>query len=418
VLVRRFFPLSLVFALACSEDLTGGNTCPSLCPTENIPLQEVVIEPVAVAASAGDFPLRGREAGLWIASRGDSLDVRAIIRFDTVTSTYSVNNTASPIESLDSAHVHVRFSLVDVGWTGDITLEAYDVDATAADTSSTALAELFRPDRFLGSTVVSAVGLLLDDSVKVYLPNDFLLAKIKGGQRVRIGLRLAGAGHALLQSVETGAPPRLSFRPAPGVAEARQINVAPISRTPTGDAALAADLADYTIFVRGTEAVDDARLAAGGLPSRRGYLRLVIPSFYLDSVVLVRAQLTLTQRPSGSIDRTVPIAVVPVAVSAGSTVVDIRRAASLVYPALQFGINAIVAAPADSGERRIDLIQLVRQWASVPNRANGPQTSIVLQSLSEGTGPGLLEFYGPDAPEALRPKLRLSFIPRARFGRP
>jgi hypothetical protein len=145
---------------------------------------------------------------------------------------------------------------------------------------------------------------------------------------------------------------------------------------------------------------------------------MVIPPFYFDSVVLVRATLSLTQRPTGTVFREQDIAVAPVAVSAGPLIVDIRRAASLVYPSLQFGIGAIVAAPADSGVRTIDLIQLVRQWGSVTDRATGPQNAIVLQSLSEGAGAGALEFFGPDAPAALRPKLRLSFIPRARFGRP
>jgi len=393
----------------------GGNTCPALCPTENIPLQEVVIEPVALAANAGDFPLRGRETGLWIATRGDSLDVRAVVRFDTVTSTITVDGETRPITSVDSAHIQIRFSLVDIGWSGDITLEAYDVDSVGVDTTTTALASLYRPDRLLGTVVVNSAALFLDDSVKIALPNALLLQKIRAGRPVRIGLRLGGAGHALLQSVETGAPARLSFKANP---ESRPINIAPVSRAPTSDATLATDLADYLVVVKGTDPVDGTRLVVGGLPSRRGYMRMVIPPFYFDSVVLVRATLSLTQRPTGTVFREQDIAVAPVAVSAGPLIVDIRRAASLVYPSLQFGIGAIVAAPADSGVRTIDLIQLVRQWGSVTDRATGPQNAIVLQSLSEGAGAGALEFFGPDAPAALRPKLRLSFIPRARFGRP
>jgi hypothetical protein len=407
-----------VFAAACQEDLAGGNTCPALCPTENIPLQEVVIEPVALAASAGDFPLRGRETGLWLASRGDSLDVRGVVRFDTVSSTYTVSGEARPITTLDSAYVMVRFSLVDIGWTGNITLEAYDVDSVGVDTATAVLASLYRPDRLLGTAEVNSTALLLDDSVKVYLPNELLLAKIRAGKPVRIGLKLNGSGHGLLQSIETGAPARLSFRPDPAENQGRTLSVAPVSRSPQSDLTLATDLADYLVVAKGTEAVDDTRLVVGGLPSRRGYMRLVIPPFYFDSVVLVRAQLTLTQVPTGTVYRDQDIAVAPVAVSAGPRIVDIRRAASLVFPSLQFGIGAIIAAPADSGQRIIDVIQLVRQWASVTDRTTGPQNAIVLQSLSEGSGAGILEFFGPNAPTAVRPKLRLSFIPRARFGRP
>ncbi len=377
-----------------------------------------MIEPVAFAASVGDFPLRGTENGLWLATRGDSVDVRAIVRYDTVTSTYTVQGAARPITALDSAHVMVRFALANVGWTGDITLEAYDVDTPATDTTTEVLAALFTPERLLGSTEVNSVALLLDDSAKVYLRNDVILDKVRSGARIRIGLRLAGPGTALLQSVETGAPPRLSFKPNPDDPDARQLNIGPVSRSPATDATLAAELADHTIFVRGTETSDPARLIVGGIPARRTYLRLVVPSYYLDSVVLVRAQLSLFQRSAGTVDRTEPLAIAPVAVSASNRIVDITRAASLVFPALQFGIGAIVAAPADSGERRIDLIQLVRRWTSVTDRENGPQTALVLQSLNEATAAGYLEFYGLDAPPALRPKLRLSYIPRSRFGRP
>jgi hypothetical protein len=412
-----FLPVLWILA-ACAEDLTGGNTCPALCPVENIPLEEVVIEPVAFAASVGDFPLRGTENGLWLATRGDSLDVRVIVRYDTVTSTYLSQGTARPITSVDSAHVMVRFALANANWTDDITLEAYDVDAPGNDTATAAVAALFTPDRLLGSAVANRTALLLDDSVKVYLRNDVILNKVRTGARIRIGLRLAGTGTALLQSVETGAPPRLSFQPDRSDPDARQLNIAPVSRTPVGNPALAFELTDHSIFVRGTETSDATRLIVGGIPARRTYLRLVVPTFYLDSVVLVRAQLSLYQRSSGGVDRTEPLAISPVAVSATSRIVDISRAASLVFPALQFGIGAIVAAPADSGERRIDLIQLVRQWTAVSARENGPQTALVLQSLNEATAAGYLEFWGPDAPPALRPKLRLSYIPRARFGRP
>lgn len=418
---RRAPLLALLVALACAEDPVGGSTCPQLCPVENIPLEEVVLEPVAFAASVGDFPIPGRTNGLWLATRGgtgDSLDVRAIVRYDTVTSTYTVAGQARPITSVDSAHVQVRFALANVGWVGDITLEAYDVDAPATDTATAPLAALFTPERLLGTATVNSTALLLDDSVKVFLRNDVLLDKIRNGRRVRVGLRLGGAGAALIGSVETGTPPRLSFRPNLSDPDARQLNIAPVSLTPSGDPVLAADLTDYSLFVRGTPTADSTRAIVGGIPSRRAYFRLVIPRFYLDSVVLVRAQLSLTQKPGGTVDRDQLLAVAPVAVSASGRITDLRRSASLVFPTLQFGIAALVAAPADSAERRIDLIQLVREWARVAPGATGPQNAIVIQSLNEGTAAGYLEFYGPDAPPALRPKLRLSYIPRARFGRP
>jgi hypothetical protein len=191
----------------------------------------------------------------------------------------------------------------------------------------------------------------------------------------------------------------------------------PLSMTPTTDILLANDLRDFSLVVTAPPE-PSARLFAGGLPAYRSYIRFDIPKFFLDSVVIVRAQLSIVQRPISAIDDQELATVYPVPVSTTTAVTDLKRAAQLVYPAFSFGIQPLAFAPADSGERLIDMVLLLRQWGLNSASEHPLQTAIVLRGANEGRAPGRLAFYGLDAPPGLRPRLRLSYVARSRFGIP
>ncbi len=191
----------------------------------------------------------------------------------------------------------------------------------------------------------------------------------------------------------------------------------PLSNTPTNDLLVANDLRDYSLLVK-SPALPDAKVFAGGLPAYRTYIQFAIPPRYLDSVVVVRAQLSIWQRPIHGLAEADLATIYPVVVSSTGAVTDFRRAALLAYPAVSFGVAPMVYAPRDSGERIIDLVQLFRQWSADAAVTNRPQTALVLRGANEGRAPGRLAFYGLDAPPALRPRLKLSFLARARFGIP
>jgi hypothetical protein len=298
-----------------------------------------------------------------------------------------------------------------------MTLEAFDVDTTAADTNTAAVVALFRPDRLLGSKTLDRTYFFLDDSLSISIPNAFLLSKIRDHKRVRIGFRFVGDGEVTMLSIERGIAPVLLFDPAPGNTSVASRGVTPISNTPANELLLANDLRDYSLVVKGSPPPTE-RLAAGGLPAFRAFIRLNIPKRFLDSVVIVRAQLVVVQRPVHGINENDTTVVMPVVVSTTPAVTDVRRAAQLVYPILSFGLSGMVAAPSDSGERRIEMVEVLRQWALTTKLSNAPITAIVLRSANEGLAYGRLAFFGLDAPPALRPKLRLSYVARSRFGIP
>jgi hypothetical protein len=419
--VKRIFVITgLICAAlvgACGEDLDGGGTCPALCPEQSLPVRDTVLNAIEFDTTLGPFPILGTETGLLLASRGDSLDVRAVIRFDTLAKTYTLDGTDRPITAVDSSRIFVRVDTSDVGFTGTLTIEAYNVDTTAADSNTAAVAALFRPDRLLGSTEVLRAQFFLDDTVSIAIPNSFILARIQSGGRVRIGLRVVGEGDLTLRSIEQGLPSSLRFDPAPGNTSVLSRVQNPLSNTPAGELLLANDLRDYALVVKGMPAPTE-RIAAGGLPAYRSYLRFNIPKKFLDSVVVVRAQLVLVQRPIRGIDDDSIAVIFPAPVSTTSAVTDVRRISQLVYPAFSFGLTGLVFAPKDSGERRLEVVGLIRQWGLTSQLENAPQTAIVLRGSDEGRSTGRLAFFGLDAAPELRPRLRLSYVARSRFGIP
>lgn len=404
-------------AAACSESLDGGQGCPALCPQQTLPVQDIVLDAIAFDTTLGPFPILGTEPGLLLAQHGDTLDVRAVVRYDSLPSKYVKDTTTRDITAVDSARLFVRIDTSAVNFTGTITLEAYDVDTTAADSNTAAVAALFRADRLIGSATIDRPILFLDDTLNIALSNAFVLEKIQNHKRLRVGFRMVGTGDLTLKSVEMGLPVALKFDPAPGDTAVGSRVLGPISRTPSNDLITANDLLDYSLLVKAPPPPAE-RIAAGGLPAYRGYLRFAIPKYYFDSVIVVRAQLSLTQRPVHGANDGDLATIYPVVVSATGAVTDLKRVSQLVYPPLSFLISPLVFAPKDSGERRLDIVNLVRQWAAASKSTSPIQTALVLRGASEGRAPGRLAFFGLDAPQALRPKLTLSFVARSRFGMP
>ena len=157
--------------------------------------------------------------------------------------------------------------------------------------------------------------------------------------------------------------------------------------------------------------------AVGGLAGARAYLRFDIPSIILDSVQVIRASLLLTQikaRSTGATSDSVSVYTQPVLASPSIT--DLFTASTFLGPAGGYGIDSVRFAPRDSAQRSIELVNLLRVWrsAGVANLSR----SIVLRSPQEGSAPGELDFVSTEGPEALRPRLRITYVPRRGFGIP
>lgn len=412
--------LLLVALAGCSEQVTGSLGCPELCSDQSAQLRDTVLTgAVTLDTTLVGFPRFGDPSSLTLVDQGDTADVRLVARFDTLPSLYRATGATvdSAITRVDSAQLIVAIDSALAKPAGQLLLEAFDVDTTAADTLPAALLPLFRADRLLGSLSFRVTA--GRDTLRVPLSNAAILDKARNGRRLRIGLRLSGGTGPEARRIRVLRVPQpiVRFRVSPDTLVLAD-TVRLLSLTPREVPEIANALVMFPVIARGQLAApSSATLAVGGLAGARTFLRFEIPPIVLDSVQVIRATLQLTQRPSrapGALRDTVSFVVNPVI--AGPAITDVFTASQFIGSPIGFGIDTLRLAPRDSGLRRIELVNLVRTWRSLGS-ANTAR-AIVLRVVEEGELPGELDFFSSESAPALRPTLRLTYVPRRGFGIP
>jgi hypothetical protein len=418
-ILRSAFAAFLLLGLAgaCSEQVTGSLGCPALCTDQSAALRDTILTgSVVVDTSFYGFPRLGEDRDVTLINRGDTADVRLIARYDSLPRSYFLGTATadSTIRRVDSAQMIFVIDTLTAKSTAPITIDAFDVDTTANDTLNAALVPLFRAERLIGSQTYQAAD--LKDTLKLSLDNAAIFAKIKDTLRLRIGLRIRGTGSVKLPVQANLFVPRLRFRVSADTT-VKPDTVFPRSLTPTDDVILQSVLPLYRLVVKGQLGdVPADRFAIGGLRGARTYIRFDIPSVVLDSVQVIRASLVLTQAPTRSLSKSDTITVFTQPVLASPALSDLFTAATFLGSPYLYGVDSLRFAVKDSGQRSIELVNLVRYWrlAGLTNTSR----SIVLRSPQEGALPGELSFFSTEAPASVRPRLRLTYVPRRGFGIP
>jgi hypothetical protein len=410
---------------ACDEKLDTGLACPALCPHGQTALRDTTLYPVLLDTSVSGFPSLGSEFTYFIASLGDTLETAAIVRFDSLPTMFRRSNETedSLIYAVDSASIKLFIIKGDtIG--PPTTIELYDVDLGGADdTDPLAVRTAFTPDRLLGSITVPADS--MRDTVVVPIDNAKLLAKIIAtqdsapGARLRVGVKVnpagGGATHFTMQSSENpGANAFLRFRPHTDISVAKLTDISPLSRTPE-NLFVRSVMRDYFVVLDGPADPPATVLRVGGLPGRRVYFRLDLPTGLLDSSNIVRATLVLTQRPNPDAPQAGDtVTVREFRIVAGPDVTDLARALTFVQRFRNLDTLATVAT--DSGRKEFELIDLVRAW-----RGTKPEKTprvVALAAVSEGQLPRLVDFFSTEADASVRPYVRITFLPRPEGGLP
>ena len=404
--------------VACGEDLDGTAGCPLLCPEQNVVSTDTILDVFStVDTTVTGYPVIGTEAFLLVATRGDTLDARAVMRFDTLTQRFSRGGADSAIYALDSSMVIVRLDTTGTKATAPVTVELYDVDTTAVfDTATSVTLSLFRPDRLIGGKTYAVAE--LKDTLRVPLQNDKVLGKLTGSapRRLRIGFRVTSSASAQIRMVsrEGGVSSQISYDPSPDTSVKALVN-SEASLTPTDNPTLRGDLTDYQLVAKGQGAGAGNFLGVGGLPAQRVYFRFDLPSRLVDSTVMVRATLLLTQIPTNSVDASDSLTIYPQVVRAAIDLQDVVRSAGILSPP-KIEIDSLRIRPNDSGQRAIEIVGALRQWKAV-----GPSTlqrAIVLRSATEGASAPSVLFYSTGAAPSQRPRLRLTYVNKVEFGIP
>jgi hypothetical protein len=79
-------------------------------------------------------------------------------------------------------------------------------------------------------------------------------------------------------------------------------------------------------------------------------------------------------------------------------------------------VDTLRLMPGEGALRTLEIVQLVRAWRIVGSER--ATRALVLTAFQEGSSPGELDFYSTEAPEDVRPRLRLTYVPRRGFGIP
>lgn len=398
---------------SCTEKLDSTEVCPILCPALGGAVQNVTIDAVAFDTTVQALSGPGAEIALLLATRGDTLDARAIVRFDSLPTTFPEGtDPAKAITFVDSASLRLTLDTLSIKGTDPVTIETYDVDTTANDTSSAAVLALFRPDRFVTSQTYTRAE--LKDTLGYFLPNAHVLAKIQNGQRLRLGFRAVSTGSSqiVILSSEAGAPPRLRFRVSTDQSIVPFV-LTPLSKTPTDDKLVANNLADYTVFALRPPPGSLADLDVGGYPPRRVYFRFDIPAAILDSSTVIRATLLLNQIANPDLDPTDSVLVFPHLVVAGASVEDLTKAAQIFS---DIPLDTLKTRPGESGLKLVELAPAFIVWRSL--KAAETPHAIILRARGEGTSPLEIRFHSLEAAPALRPRLRISYTNDVPLGLP
>ncbi len=413
--------VSAAVLASCSEKLTTEAGCAGPCPAQGGTVENVTLDATTLDTTIASVAGVGTESGLLIAARGDSLDTRAIIRFDTIPARFAplaADTTTQAVTRIDSAFLAMRVDTTALKIAGAVTIEAYDVDttytkdSTVADTLTAPLLKLFRPDRLIGSQTYTRAQIL--DTLKYAISNAAVLAKAKSGKRLRIGLlaRSPASVQIRIFSAEAGAAAHLYYRVSPDTT-IHPFLLSPYSKTPFGQSVVAAHLSDYTIIAKSPAPAPPGTLNVGGLPPTRVYMRFDIPSYIVDSSTVVRAALVLTQIPNRTIDPGDSVIVSPALVLAAKAVTDPTKAAQILA---EIALSPLRVAVGDSGKKSLELGPAFSFWRGL-NAVATPR-AIVLRSTLEGIIPLQGRFFSIEAAPALRPKLLISFIRRTPLGLP
>jgi len=412
---------SLVLAItSCEERLESGLACPALCPQQVASLKDTTLYPVEFDTSITGFPATGNEPLLILVTMPGTFDARGIVRFDTIPPVFRHKGAATDSElvAIEKAFIKLRVAKADT-LGPDVTIEIYDVDVDTTgvgavdDTTLAVLLPLFTPSRLLGARTFAAES--LKDSVSIPIDSGRLIDKIRTPSigRLRIGIRAFGASPVSMAVFSTngGASPLLFIRPSADTT-VEDITLGAYSRTPA-DPTTAAEVVDFQLIALAPPPPPPSTIRIGGTPGRRAYLRFNIPTEILDSSSVVRATLELTQRPNpGAPNASDTAGILPFELLTSSAITDVRRALSF----KGFGLDSAATAPKDSGARSFEMIDAMRRWRFTT--ADRTPRAIAVQATREGISGWHVDFFSRTAPLAVRPRLRVTYMPQPKPGLP
>lgn len=389
---RSTFALIAVLGIGgCQEKLTAPGGCPELCPSDNLVIEDVVLEAQLDSTYTG-FLGAGEGTRLLLANGLGGEDFISVVRFARRSDSITVRDTAR-VFAVDSVLLTINVEGRDPAATG-LAVEVYKLPAAVTLDSNTTHAEVaaeLLPDRLirvapvpdsLGSGALRMVFAGADLDAIAFAPEDDnvlrlayrLVAPAPTG--LVIASSAAGAtGPGFITFTQVALPDTTVRQPLPRIVQFQTSLDATPSPSPSPDL-----------------------LTVGGAPSSRAILRFVLPPRVRDSAEIIRATLQL----------------VPVAPFSGmpgdSASLDTRGVFSDLgakSPRISSADALIVKErllPGSSDSLFVEVTPVVRLWATDP----APPAALFL-ALDPEAGSFTLAQFGSSRTPGARPTLRITY---------
>jgi len=384
---------------ACKEEVTAPGRCPDLCPGDKL----VVVDTVITGIVVEDTSIRGfttlADSPILVTSDRPSMEAYAVIRFSALPQTwYPTATDTVQLGVIDSVTLTVRLDARDTS-VKNTRLTVYHLPAEV-DTSGVfdSVQTYFRNGVPFDSIPIGDS--LLFGDVRRLLPVAEVTPLDTDSFKISLGLGVRGdsAAAAILASGDfTGTPARLRYY-VHGAAP-RDTFATTFDLVPT-----------YDSYVQSPDPATPppGEIVVGNQPAARAYLRFNIPSYYVDSVTVLRATLFLT----------------PLAPATGfpGEIFTVEAQPILRYFAgksiLFQDTSVIGSGPVTVGQTSdvgIEVVRVLKLWRGIP-------LDSLPRALSLHTGSEFLTFAQLNAAGggagAAAPRIEISFVRPFQFGVP
>lgn len=417
-------------ALACVENISSPASCPDYCPGGQIVTVESVLAGAVVRDSSFSGYRTAQEAFLMFAATGPGLDSRPIFQTDPIATRLKIDTgsdtTTGPIV-VDSARLTLTWLRRDVT-SRNVRLEIYRLPLGLDSTSTLAgLAPSFGTplrvvnldsllalpglhDSITGDSILSRDTLRRTVVVSVKFDSAQAPYTEADSGKVAFGIRVTADSNAslVLGAADAGIGPSI-----------RWFNRADSAGTLVAKTDQVRGLL-FDSFVSNAPALTlDSNLTIGGLPETRALLRFAIPRNIRDSAQIIRATLVLTPAaPAPFLTRD------SVFIQLNRMAADVGAKSPLVADTI--GGRSAVFLPSGNDTLRVEITTMLRFWqfdttavtaAFVSLIALDRTDSVLVGGLGSGTTLTALRFFSSRSP-AFQPQLRLTYVPRVKFGAP
>jgi hypothetical protein len=424
-MTRRALTLAcVVVAAACTEELTTPAVCPDFCPPGEVDVVDTLLE-VVERDSAFSGYVQAYDATVMLAAEfAGAIVSRPVFRTGALPSRIRVTNdtTTSPVLGFDSLQIILTVLRRDTSARGlalaihrlPVSLDSTTTLADLGPAFAAAPVHVVPVDSLIGlperRDTVTGDSVFVDSVtgvIRVLISIDSVamgLSEADSG-RVALGIRAAvrpspGSGRANVAIGAEGGGPVVSW-----FAKVDSLGADTVPRT------LAAGI-DFDSYVYDPPAGPlDSSLAVGGAPSARSLLRFARPPDVFDSTQIVRATLLLIPVEAASGPPADSFTVV-----AQRVITDLGAKSPLAGPAF-FGDGSFFGAafvrPGALDTVKVDITDMARRWQA---DTTAPM-ALFLHTDPEGGVLGEVRFGSTRHP-ALRPALRVTYVPRFPFGLP